>query len=169
LTTANAAEATIEGFELELAALPVEGLELHAAVGHLNARYRRLDPAAMAAGLALTQRFVNTPEWTASLAASYRFELGGLGSLTPRVDWYYSSAVEHSVLNEPQHHQPGYSLLNASLTFRDPSERFEIVLAGRNITDKTYIIAGHTNATVGIVENVYARPAEWSLTLRWRF
>lgn len=169
LTTENAAEAIIEGFELELSALPVERLELQAAIGHLDARYKWLDPTAVVAGLALSQKFVNTPEWTASLSGSYRFELGGLGSLTPRVDWYYSSEVEHSVLNEPLHHQPDYSLLNASLTFRDPDERYEIVLAGRNVTDKEYIVAGHTNATLGIAENAYARPAEWSLMLRWRF
>lgn len=165
----NAAEARIEGFELEFDVRPLAGLQLQAGLGYLDARYIDVDITGRNAGVSVDDRLQNAPEWTLSAGVSYEAELGDLGYLTPRVDWSYRSTIANDAVNTPLLIQPGYHLLNASITFRDSNDRFGLRLGVENITEKVFLSSGYFDGFAGIVEGVYGRPREWSLTGSYRF
>ena len=103
-------------------------------------------------------------------AIAYRIGLGGGASLTPRADWSHHSQVYMDAINTPALFQDSYDLLGASLTWLAADERFEVRLAGTNLTDKKYFTAGFADLPVsGIAEVVVARPRQWSVQLQYRF
>ncbi|WP_210414131.1 TonB-dependent receptor [Luteithermobacter gelatinilyticus] len=167
--TVNAGEATMKGFEAELTLLPIEGLLVQGGIGYLDARYDSLSPNAV--GVTINSKFSNAPEWMVSGSAAYTWELGGgAGILTPRIDGVYTSKVYNDAINTPEVVQDGFLLLNASLTYETDDENWRVVLGVRNLTDKVYLNSASANMrTGGYVEGSYARPREWSLTIKTYF
>ena len=167
-TTQNAAEAEIQGFELEVSARPVAELTFDAGIGYVDAEYTTI--GAQVVGLTPSSEFAQIPEWTGNASVAYRFGLGGGSTLTPRVDWSYHSDVFMDALNTPALHQASYDLLGASLTWSSADERWQVRLAGQNLTDERYFTAGFADLPVsGIAEVVIARPLEWSLQFQYKY
>ncbi|WP_336982132.1 TonB-dependent receptor [Altererythrobacter fulvus] len=165
----NAAKARIRGVELELTAQPVYGLQIEAGMGYLDAEYREVDIRALNAGVTTDTKLQNAPEWTLSAGISYKIEAQGLGSFTPRVDWSYRSTVYNDAVNTPELVQDGYHLLNASLTYRDESEKWSVALGVKNLTDEVYLGSGYADSFGGVIEGVYGRPREWYLSAKYAF
>ena len=167
-TTQNAAEAEIQGFELEVSARPVAELTLDAGIGYVDAEYTTI--GAQVVGLTPSSEFAQIPEWTGNASVAYRFGLGGGSTLTPRLDWSYHSDVFMDALNTPALHQASYDLLGASLTWASADERWQVRLAGQNLTDERYFTSGFADLPVsGIAEVVIARPLEWSLQFQYNY
>jgi iron complex outermembrane receptor protein len=167
-TTQNAAEAEIQGFELELSARPVAELTLEAGVGYVDAQYTSI--GAQVVGLSTASEFAQIPEWTGNASVAYRFGFGGGSALTPRLNWSYHSDVFMDALNTPALRQASYDLLGASLTWTSADERWLVRLAGQNLTDERYFTSGFADLPVsGIAEVVIARPREWSLQVQFQY
>ena len=83
------------------------------------------------------------------------------------MDLSYTSKVANDAKNAPALVQPSYALLNLALTWRDANDAWSITAAGRNVTDKAYLITGWSGS--GYEEGVYGMPATWSLSLRRNF
>jgi iron complex outermembrane receptor protein len=98
--TKNAASATINGFELEMQAVPADGWFAEAAVGYLDAEYDDLDT--LDTRLFKNDKFERVPEWSVSAALSKEFALPDAGTLTPRIDWSWRSKVYNDAFNSPQ-------------------------------------------------------------------
>ena len=168
--TENAAEARIKGFELELMAIPAEGLTVEIGIGYLDAKYLAIDPRAVATGLSLDKKLVNIPEWSLNASVSYAVDFMGIGTLSPRVDWSYKSDYANDAFNEPLLNQEAYSLLDASVAFEDYGEKWLVVLSGKNLTNKRYKIAGFADLiTQSAAEASFGRPIEWAFTVKRRF
>jgi iron complex outermembrane receptor protein len=165
--TQNAAAGEVKGFEIEFQGLLTDNLELSGGLGYIDAEYTRIDP--LATEISIENEFPKTPDWSANLSASYELLLPGGGTLTPRLDWSYRDAVFNDALNDPRVRQESFHLLNASLRFANPTEKWGISLSGRNLTDEEYILNGKSNGAQGIVTAIYARPAEWNLSFYVNF
>ncbi|MBD3744896.1 MAG: TonB-dependent receptor [Sphingopyxis terrae] len=165
----NAAKARIKGVELELQARPTDALRIEAGLGYLDAKYRQVDIRALNAGVSTDTHLQNAPKWTLSAGVSYAFDLGGSGTLTPRVDWSYRSRVYNDAVNTPQLVQDGYHLLNASIGYTDAGERWSVNLGVKNITKEVYLGSGYADSFGGIFEGVYGRPREWYLSAGYKF
>jgi iron complex outermembrane recepter protein len=159
--TANGGNGRIQGVEVELNTQFTPEWSLDASAGYLDAKYQSILPGVPLTG---NEQFVNTPKWTLQAGTSYRIAIGG-GSLTPRVDWTYSTRVYNDEANTALLSTPARSLVNGSLTYRFPNERFEIQAGATNIFDKRVVQSGYTNATA-IFSATYNRPREWFVTLR---
>lgn len=168
-TISNAGDATIQGFELEAAWLPSPALRIDAALGYLDAGYDSVHPRAVASGVLLDNDLPNVADLNFSLSASYEFGLVNGGALTPRVDFSYRSEVANDAANTPELKQDAVNLLNASLAYTSPGERWSLVVAGRNLLDEEYLVTGLADPIVGYVEGIYARPSQWSLSLKVNF
>jgi len=168
-TISNAGDATIQGFELEAAWLPSPALRIDAALGYLDAGYDSVHPRAVASGVQLDNDLPNVADLNFSLSASYEFGLVNGGALTPRVDFSYRSDVANDAANTPELKQDAVNLLNASLAYTSPGERWSLVAAGRNLLDEEYLVTGLADPIVGYVEGIYARPSQWSLSLKVSF
>jgi iron complex outermembrane recepter protein len=169
--TKNAAAAEILGFELEMTAVPVEEALIQVGVGYLDAEYTEIESnnGVPLPGIVIStnSKLVNAPKWNLVTAAQYEYSLGDMGSLTPRLDYSYVSRVENEAANDPRLSQKGYGLLNLSMTWRDVNDVWSVTAAGKNVTDKTYLVTGVSGS--GIVEGVYGLPATWSLSIRRNF
>lgn len=166
--TQNAAAAEIEGVELELLAVPVENLTLELGVGYLDAEYTEIDPAATE--ISLSKDLVNTPELSVNFALSYVFEFEGIGTLSPRIDWFYKDDYHNDALNTQALFQDSYDLINASISFEDMEGKWQVILSGKNLSDERYIMAGFASEDFqSIAEANFGRPREWALTVKRNF
>jgi iron complex outermembrane receptor protein len=112
------------------------------------------------------------PKTTMSGGAQYQIHLPSGASLTPRLDWAYTSHATNSApAAEPDpaiNIIPSYSLLNARLTYETESQDWSIALAVTNLTDKFY---WYSFAAPG-GQNTAGSPGEprmWQLVLRRDF
>jgi iron complex outermembrane receptor protein len=133
----NAAKARIRGAEVELAAIPVKGLTLTAAYGHLDPKYLDIGQVS---GLTLGSKFQRGPRH--SFAGSVNYEMPfRSGKLELRGDYSYRSKEQFQVL-AAINDQQAYGLVGARIGFRARDDRWSVALFGTNLTDKRYRTAG---------------------------
>jgi iron complex outermembrane receptor protein len=165
--TENGGKASIEGFELELHARPVEGLDFTAGIGYIDAEFTSINPGVTAT---LDTVFPKTPKWNASFSAQYAMALADFGTLTLRGDYAYTSRYYNDVTNTPGLIQGSFGLFNARVALAGESQSWEVALFGKNLTDEHYITGGVGGlAAIGFNEVQYARPREWGVALTYRF
>jgi len=162
----NAAQAKIQGFELELTALPVEELILTAGVGYTDARYTDVEPTAP---ITKDDKFPMTPKWSITLSGQYGIPLGDLGKLIGRLDYAYKTKIYYQPVNDPLSTQESYGFLNGRLTLAHSGGDWDISLFGTNLTNKKYIITGLDGRAIGFALVQYAPPREWGLSFRYFF
>jgi iron complex outermembrane recepter protein len=168
--TANAGEADVQGFELELEAAPTADFSLNLGVGYTDAEYTELDPTVLATGVTLDSRFAQVPEWTASLGAGYDFRPGFGGVVTPRIDLAHRSAAYMNAANTASMRQDAYTLINASLTWQSADERWRVSVFGQNLGDEEYFVGGFADLVdQGYAEVLLGRPLEWGVSLSYRY
>jgi iron complex outermembrane receptor protein len=197
--TTNAAEATVQGVELELQARPFRNLELAAAVSYLDATYDEfVTPygTCTVANAALDSRCVgrpglprlidaagnrlnNAPEWKGNLSATYGIDLaaGGRVSLFGQVS--HQGRVFFLPANTTVMSQAAYTLVDARVAYTSESGALELAAFGRNLTDEDYFhnIVQFTSTSDGRrdpfnIGNALGYPAPgrlWGLELTYRF
>ncbi len=148
----NAAKSRLYGAELEVAARPIDGLDLGFTAAWLNAKYQEFctgDPTQPAAPVSPGCSAANpvdlsgntlprAPEWTLTGTAAYTADLGNSGDLNLRTDLRYQSEIFFTQFNRPQIAQPGYLTINAAITWTSDNDRFSVGAYVNNLTDKTY-------------------------------
>jgi iron complex outermembrane receptor protein len=161
----TAAPAIIRGAELQLMANPIRNLSADVTFGYNSTRSHGVDPSVK------TQ-----PEINMSGGIQYALNFP-IGSITPRVDWYYQSFMTNGPTTQQQIHPdwivPGYSLFNARLTFTPVRGRWQLAFAGTNITNHFYWqqLGAATSGTPPALNPAVARvgtpgmPREWSVTI----
>jgi iron complex outermembrane recepter protein len=159
--TENAATARIEGVELQLEARPLQPLDLYANLAYLHARYTSFPNAYVgdfgtfdASGKALNY----APDWTATLGATYTFDLLGHGSgseylgvdyrLQSREFFTPANAGIGTVDDYPQQ-QADYQLLGARAGWMSADGRWNLAVIGLNLTNRQYV-TGTVNYGVGV-------------------
>ncbi|CAM8665043.1 CirA Outer membrane receptor proteins, mostly Fe transport [Sphingobium cupriresistens] len=139
--TANAGSARIQGLEGEFTIEPVDGLNINASVGYLDFKYLDLGDAANQVGgpcATCTTPFV--PKWSIGAGAQYQFDLGGHGTLTPRIDYSYKSKTYNDVSNFEPGAIPGYGLWNGRISYVSQDKGWEVALQIYNAADKHYFV-----------------------------
>ncbi len=160
--TANAAEASIKGFELDMMAAVTDNLQLTLAVGLLDGEYDEKPSQ-------LGDNLVNAPESTINFGFVYDVPLNNAGSLVLRGDYTYKSKIYNNAENTDLLTQSSIGLLDASISWISPDAHYTATLGGKNLTDEEHLITGFFQPGVGYTEAVYARPNEWYLSLKYNF
>ena len=168
--TQNAAEATINGVEVELQTVPTDNLLIEAGLGLLNAGYDTIDPEVKAGPAPLQENFklINTPETSLNLAAQYRLELAS-SSLTIRGEMNHTSEIFNDALNAPILKRDALSLINFALNWELQRTPVTLTFNIRNLTDETYVVTGFDNYVVGLSEAVYGMPQTVSIRAKYEF
>jgi iron complex outermembrane receptor protein len=138
LLPANAGDAHVKGGELELDWAPFRGLQIDASYSYLDFRFVRINAAT---GLDLGKVTPYTPRNKASLGIQYEIQLGGFGSITPRVDTSYQSTVYGGVNNTALETIDGYTMVNGRLSWSSPEKSWEASLEFQNLTDRLYYLS----------------------------
>ncbi|HWW63841.1 MAG TPA: TonB-dependent receptor [Sphingomonadaceae bacterium] len=170
IVLANAGSADIEGVEAELQIRPSRALQIDASASYTGFELKDLGAAAgVSGGPTLASKAPGTPEWKFNAGAQYAFDLGDVGSLTPRLDVYYQSRVYNEWTNNPLAAQSGYAIANGRLTYTAPDDSWSAALAVTNIFDKFYYVNKFIQSGSYIFTGQPSRPREWSVTLRKQF
>ncbi len=166
--TKNIADARYTGLEIEAFVEPVDGFTIDGSLAYLDAEYSRIIDAGSFVNL--TDRPPFASEWQASVGAQYVVDLGGSGSITPRVDWNYLSQFYYQAVIGPFNSVPGRSLVNARITYESGDGDWSLSGSVTNLTDKYYYVAAADNvASLGNAASFVGRPQEWALTVTRRF
>lgn len=185
----NAGDADVKGIELETTIRPADGLSIDGSASYLDFEYKCVNPAVagLAAGpcssdpaiiaTAVNPRSPFTPKWKWSAGIQYEAQLGsGAGTLTPRFDAAYQSAIFTNAAPSPAGIQElavikGYTVANARLTWRNEKEDLEISGEVTNLFDKYYFNTTFdlTGAGAGITSGYPGRPREWAVSVKKKF
>jgi iron complex outermembrane receptor protein len=158
----NAAEATINGLELELTALPAEGLRLELASSYVDAtfdKYVTVEPWRPQNGPVdfSGNRLARAPKVKVNAAAEKSWTLSG-GEASLRAEYAYTSTVYFNEFNRPEARQGPIGLWNARASFTTDDGRYRVTAFVENIADKFYL----TDTVVGSAGTnftVFAYPA----------
>ncbi|PID78235.1 MAG: hypothetical protein CSA18_02525 [Deltaproteobacteria bacterium] len=123
----NAAEASTKGFELEIAARPLPGVELFAGMGYIKAEY---ESYSVGPNIYDGNTIVDVPEMTFHLGGVYRHDSGFFASLLYR----YVGDVTIDVANTQK--QEDYGLLSGKIGYEGDS--FDVYVYARNIFNEEY-------------------------------
>jgi len=168
---ANAAEARLQGMELEFRALPTANLSFDGSVGWLDAEYTEVGGSGLVLPITINSKLVRAPEWTANFGAQYVAELGDSGSLTFRLDAAYTSRQYYDAANAPLISQGSYTLWSGRIAYTSEDGSWTAALFGANLTDELYILSGNqASAAFGLLtEATYGRPREYGVSVSKRF
>jgi iron complex outermembrane receptor protein len=133
-TTDNAAEATIQGIEVESLFLPVPNLTLGVNLTWLDAEFDRyqVTPDIDLSGETLNR----APEYTIVLSAQYDWLLGDAGTLTARADYYWQDDVYYRVQNIARHRADSFHTTDLRLVWTSAGERWLVDAFVRNLSDE---------------------------------
>ena len=158
----NAGKATFKGVEFEgrvrlgedLATVG-DRLTLSTALGYIDADYKEYvsNIGGVPTDVADFREVQNTPKWTASGTLAYATPIGD-GDLSFGTTLSYRSKTYQFEIPNPYIDQKGFALLDASIVYTAPDDRWSIGLFGKNLTDKEYKTSGYTfinvNPTTGV-------------------
>ncbi|HTT01037.1 MAG TPA: TonB-dependent receptor [Steroidobacteraceae bacterium] len=173
----NAGSADVKGVELELELRPITGLLLSASASYLDFHYTSLSPDAIASLVTLNNVPPFTPKEKYNVSAAYTIPLGSHGTLTPRVDWQYTSSVYTDPANANYDavttvdflRLPAYGLANGRLTYDTTDDRWQAAVGVTNFTNKIYYTNGFGFATLGLDTRLIAPPREFTVSLKRSF
>jgi iron complex outermembrane recepter protein len=180
----------LNGYELELTASPVDSLLVNFSFGQNE--YENEDNNPLSVNY-IAPGYLFQPEFNASAGVQWTFNLGGGGTLSPRLDAFYQSERHTGNTNArpgvmgvtantcPRQCVPAYTTFNARLTYEPPNADWRLALSGTNVTDKFYwqqysaeitvnpATGAITNAAPAARTGVASAPREWALTIEKRF
>jgi iron complex outermembrane receptor protein len=143
----NAGEASSTGLEFEVGARPIEGLHLTASLGYVDATYDSYDNGRDDFS---GNNVISTPEYTARLGATYRFENGiFLGANYNHFGKSYTDPANTQS-------QSDYGLMNAKIGYE--KDRFSIYAWGDNIFDTEYYTRKVPRVSMGTLADYVGRP-----------
>ena len=163
----NAAEATVNGLEVDLRVRPSSGFEFELGLSFLDDEFDRFssqnpveiarvqdelnqqgvfDPVQLAiagAAVPLTdlsgRGLLKAPDVSATAAVQYTWDFDDAGGLTGRLGYSYSDDVAFDAFGEFT--QESYDLLSANLRYASSDGRWFVNLFGRNLGDEEYQVA----------------------------
>jgi iron complex outermembrane receptor protein len=148
----NAGKATFKGLEFEGRArlgqdmaTPGDRLTLSTALGFIDAQYKEYiaNIGGVPTDVADFREVQNTPKWTASGTLAYATPVGD-GDVNFATTLSYRSKTYQFEIPNPYIDQKGFALLDASLVYTAPDDRWSIGLFGKNLTNKKYKTSGYT-------------------------
>ncbi|MFA7440532.1 MAG: TonB-dependent receptor [Sphingomonadaceae bacterium] len=164
----NAAKSTIKGAELEVTALPIDGLTLTGTAAYLDATYDDFlffNPLTGGFDDLAGRRLQNSPKWAATAGADYRFDLiGGTANMGANYS-YTASKFLQGLTNPPIVHIQPTHIVRANVGWTPANENWSVELWVNNLFDNRYVEAATWNT--GLFSQVsYKAPREYGLSFR---
>ena len=168
---ANAANATIQGLELDLILNPIDNFVLTASLGLIDGEYEEFsgldvdgdgipDP-----DLALGLQLERAPDVTYSVGAIYDILLPRGDVVTLRANYSFTAETPINTINSS--FLDSFGLLNASATYVFGDGRYSLTAFGKNLTDKIYGVTGSDTA-LGLTTYLEP-PRTWGVELKLEY
>lgn len=151
IIVANVGEARSKGAEIEINARPIESLTLNAGASYTDAKFTSIAEAYQFASASVAgDPLPEVPKRKFNVGAEYSLTMGADRTGFLRADWAYLSSVPTGFTTHER--RPSYDTLSASVGMR--TERYEVSLYGRNLTNEDGILDIRTGA-VSSFEDVF--------------
>ena len=142
----NVGSSTFYGAEFEGRLRILDNLSANFAVGYLHSDFEeflRYNLTTMVFEDISNQVVLqNAPEWTGYLGFTWIGDVaGGALAVTPSVSYRGDSSMFE--FPNPVLDQQAYSLVDLSIVWTDPTDRFTLGLYGKNLTDEEYRVGGY--------------------------
>ncbi|MGV3480154.1 MAG: TonB-dependent receptor [Sphingobium sp.] len=151
----NAADARVNGVEIESELRPTSWLQIGANLAYLDAVYKNYTNALKPGNIAFdaSGNHLNlSPKWAYTLYSQVDVPVGD-GSVFGRAEYSHRTRQYFTALNAGLDQQAGYGLINGSIGYNFPGDRFQIIAFGRNLGNKAYVTSTASFAA-GIVGRV---------------
>ena len=159
----NVADATVKGLEAEIQFRPIDRLMIDASASYLDFKFGAPFIATGEVVKGASRPGIGDFKWSAGI--QYDIPLLG-GTLTPRVDAFYTPGYCGNLACTEIAKNDSYTLANARLTYRTAEKDWSVSLEVTNLTDKLYYL----NKFVTVYANGQpGRPREWAVTVRKTF
>lgn len=167
----NAAAATIQGLEFELAARPTSTLSINASLGLLDARYDEFNILVGGVATDVSGRdLVNSPKTNASLGFTWERPVRDGLEFVLHGDAAYRSSLATEITDSPILRQGAYTLLNAFAALRSTSGAWEVRAGVQNLTNEKVRVQGFNLAEFpGVQLGFYTAPRTYDLRLIYRY
>ncbi|MFN8626757.1 MAG: OmpA family protein [Candidatus Binatia bacterium] len=174
----NAGKSEYWGSEVELAAVPLRGLEVTGNYAYLSAKYLEYPGTQVVDGKPVTvdvadQRKVQyAPEHTFTIGATYTAPPTTTGIFSAHLDTYWTDDfVGHA---EPPYDDKGwsYAVVNGRLQLVDiplAKGSLDLSVFGRNLFDRKYRLQGFGLGSLGWMVNAYGDPRTFGLGMTYHF
>ena len=142
----NVGSSTFYGFEFEGRLRILDNLSANFAVGYLNSDFEeflRYNLTTMVFEDISDQVVLqNAPDWTGYLGFTWIGDVaGGDLAVTPSISHRGDSSMFE--FPNPVLDQQAYSLVDLSIVWTDPTDRFTVGVYGKNLTDEEYRVGGY--------------------------
>jgi iron complex outermembrane receptor protein len=174
----NAGKGTYQGFEFDLAVVPVEGLTIDLTYGYLDAEfdeYMARNPATnLLEDISDVTTVAQAPENSAALGVQYDFEPFSFGALSARVDVSYKDEFVFHPYQNQYDSTDDRTLVDARLSLNDIAigkDRGSLRISawGKNLTDEEYRNWGIDFGSLGFAGDVYGDPLSYGLDLVYEY
>lgn len=173
----NAAEAEVMGAEIELQASPTENLSLRVGLSFIDSEFTdfpdavismpRPAPAggnATSTGSVKGNELSRAPKFTGTFNVIYTIPTD-TGSWELAGSYFYNDGFFWEPENRLE--QDAYSLVNASVKWTTPNDRFSVRLYGTNLTDEEYSRFANSGGFGDLISA--AAPREYGIGVAYRF
>jgi iron complex outermembrane recepter protein len=168
-TTVTNNPATTKGAEMELHVRPAAGLELMAAGTYLDSAIKDVTVSNALGSAVLARRPPFTSKWKFTALARYEMPVAN-GRLAIQADAQYTSDFYFSLTNFDSTKTHAYTLLNARISWTDPTGHWEGAVYGSNLLDKRYGIVGFDSSDFGGFTQVgYGQPRWLGASIEYNF
>ncbi len=162
----NAGKARMQGVEIETRAKLIDGpvgtgLSFSGSLGYIDAKFLQYvaNIGGVPTDVAAFRKVQNTPAWTGNASLNWAMPVGdGRVDLTGGVS--FKSTTTNFEVPNPFLDQPAYQLIDASIVYRSPGNRWSLGVFGKNLTNKKYKTSGYTflaaNPTTGVLVTPFA-------------
>ncbi|WP_226015886.1 TonB-dependent receptor [Novosphingobium sp. FKTRR1] len=174
-TIQNAGDARIKGFEVEVTAAPATGFTVTGSVGFTDAKYTsvlapaQVAPSGLQEGVLVGSALPKTPKWKFNISPRYELSLGKHGKLIFLGDLTRTSSMRNDTEGTFLLDRPSTTVINASVTYREPDSRWDLAVGGTNLTNERYLTTGQAQLAGGQIYGTYSRPAEWYARIGVKF
>jgi iron complex outermembrane receptor protein len=192
----NAADARSYGFELELLAIPTDGLTLNANLAYNNIKYTSYcadldgpepspvpasgrpvcgDVSEVSPGTFIAEadysdvRLAFAPRWIANIGFTYDFALGNMGNMSVGASANYTGKMAASNLpNFPRTDRRPLFVLDAQISWEHPDGRYRVSVWGKNLNNDIERLSVTPVSSVFAFENP-TQPRTYGITMTANF
>jgi iron complex outermembrane recepter protein len=165
-TTTNAAEASVDGIELEASFAPSTRNRFDLAAAYLDGKYEEYFPLGAGSAPDYAGRSLDrSPDFTLTAGYTHVYPLSNGGQLSANVRERWSDEYVLTVFATPrQYTQPSYNRTDVSLTYAAPDDRWYVQAFGTNLEDEVLVTGVDTMGNVTPSE-----PRLYGVRAGWRY
>lgn len=174
-TIKNAADATIYGTEIEIAARPMERLDINLALSLLHTEYDEFvtqdptQPSLPSIDMA-GNHLPRSPDFSATVGIQYTQPLPVIGSLVYKIDYRHQDKSYFSPFNRDRSRQESLDLVDARISLISADGSWEVAAYGKNLSNKLYYTTILESAVeIGRPFGILASPRTYGIQAAYHF